>query len=77
MSVASPPEIDVCDGIEDDDNDNRRCHLVNSSGQRYCGRISRGVIGPIHPTNPYADTCNNCGLRRCAECVVAYLAVHR
>jgi hypothetical protein len=67
MSVASLPDIDVCDGVQEDDNDNRHCHLINEEGLPYCGRVLRSGIGRIHPTNPFGDPCGSCGLRRCVE----------
>jgi hypothetical protein len=77
MSVASPPEIDVCDGLEVDDNDNRHCHLVNANGLPYCGRTFRGGLGRIHSTNPFGDPCENCGFRRCPECAELYMSAGR
>jgi hypothetical protein len=74
MPVASPPEIDVCDGLEVDDNDNLHCHLINRQGLPYCGRVFRGGVGRIHSTNIFGDPCNNCGLRRCLECAELYMA---
>ena len=74
MSVASPPDIDVCDGVQEDDSDNRLCHLINEEGVPYCGRVFRGGIGRIHPTNPFGDPCGSCGLRRCAECAELFLS---
>jgi len=74
MSVASPPDIDVCDGVQEDNNDNRHCHLINEEGLPYCGIVVRGGIGRIHPTNPFGDPCGRCGLRRCVECAELFLS---
>ena len=74
MSVAIPPDIDVCDGVQENDNDNRRCHLINKEGLPYCGRVSRGGIRRIHPTKPLADPCGSCGSRRCVECAELFLS---
>ena len=35
MRIASPPDIDVCDGVQEDESDNRRCHLINAEGQAF------------------------------------------
>ena len=73
MTIASPPDIDVCDGVEIDDNDNRHCHLINEAGLPFCGRVFRG-LGKTHPTNPIGDFCSSCGLKRCRECLELFLA---
>jgi hypothetical protein len=75
MSVAAPPDIDVCDGIEDDDDlENRKCHLLNEDLLPYCGRIPRRGIGPIHQTIYFLDPCVSCGLPRCMECAALWEA---
>jgi hypothetical protein len=73
MSIASPPATDVCDGVQEGDNDNRICHLLGKNGLPLCGRVLRGVPGRPHPTSALVNPCLTCGCRRCVECAELFV----
>ena len=72
MSIASPPDIDVCDAIQDGDSDNRKCHFLNSNGLPFCGCVPRR-LGPVHPGNTFTDPCEGCGYPRCLTCTELFI----
>jgi hypothetical protein len=72
MSIVAPPDIDVCDGVDVDDNNNRKCHLISENGTPFCG-ITLPRRRGVHPTIPLRDPCNTCGLPRCPDCVQLFL----